>query len=103
MLICDQQQVKHVKSLILYLFSDSATQSTINFLIFIPLKLLAKILASACDFAVNIIMLINITITINKTHNIHDSIYAASTYDFAVNIFMVIKHFHDLLMNYSCY
>ena len=45
-------------------------------------------------------MLINITITINKTHNIYDLIYAASTYDF-VNIVMVIKHFHDLLMNYS--
>ena len=44
---------------------------------------------------VNIIMLINIT-TIDKTHNM----YAASTYMILV---MVIKHFHDLLMNYSCY
>ena len=87
----------------LYLFSHRATQSTSNFLIFIPLKLLAKILACAYDFAVNIVMLINITITINKTHNIHESIYAANTYDVAVNIVMVIKHFHDLLMNYSCY
>ena len=60
-------------------------------------------MASAYDFAVYIIMLINITITINKTHNVHDSIYAASTYDFAVNIFVVIKHVHDLLMNYSWY
>ena len=65
------------------------------------LKLLAKILASAYDFGVNIVMLINITITINKTHNIYDLISAASTYDF-VNIAMVIKHFHDLLMNYYC-
>ena len=40
-------------------------------------------------------MLINIT-TIDKTHNIH----AASTYMILV---MVIKHFHDLLLNYSCY
>ena len=64
------------------------------------LKHLAKILASAYDFAVNIVMLINITITINKTHNIYDLIYAGSTYDF-VNIVMVIKHFHDVLMNYS--
>ena len=47
-------------------------------------------------------MLINITITINKTHNIYDLIYAASTYNFA-NIAMVIKHFNDLFMNYSCY
>ena len=70
-----------------------------------PLKLLTKILASVYDFAVNIVMLINITN--NKTYNIHDSIYAASTYDF-VNIAMVIKcnvnkTFHDLLMSYSCY
>ena len=42
---------------------------TISFLIFIPL------LARAYDFAVNIVMLINITITTNKTHNIHESIY----------------------------
>ena len=55
-----------------YSFSNEATQSVINFLLFIPLKLLAKILASAYDFAVNIVMLINITI--NKTHNIYDSI-----------------------------
>ena len=46
---------------------------------FIPLKLLAKILASAYDFAMNIVVMF-INITINKTHNIHDSIYAASTY-----------------------
>ena len=45
---------------------------------------------------VNIVMLINITTTIDKTH----SIYAASTYMILV---MVIKHFHDLLMNYSSY
>ena len=75
----------------LYLFCHRAIQFLTNFLIFIPLKLLPKILASAYDFAVNIVMLINITITINKTHNIHDSIYAASTYDFAVNIVMVIN------------
>ena len=55
-----------------YSFSNEATQSVINFLLFIPLKLLAKILASAYDFAVNIVMLINITI--NKTHNIYDSV-----------------------------
>ena len=85
------QQVKHVKSLMLYLFCHRDIQCFTNFLIFIPLKLLPKILASAYDFAVNIVMLINITITINKTHNIHDSIYAASTYDFAVNIVMVIN------------
>ena len=74
----------------LYPFIHRASQSKISFLIFIPLKLVAKILACTYDFAVNIVMLINITITINKTHNIHDSIYAASTYDFAVNIVMVI-------------
>ena len=95
-------QFKHVKGLILYPFSPRAIQSTMNFSIFMLLKLLAKILASAYDFGVNIVMLINITITINKTHNIYDLISAASTYDF-VNIAMVIKHFHDLLMNYSCY
>ena len=67
-----------------------------------PLRLLAKILACVYDFAVNIVMLINITITINKTHNIYDLIYAGSTYD-SVNIVMVIKHFHDVLMNYSFY
>ena len=91
-----------MKGLKLYPFSQRATQSTINFLIFIPLRLLAKILACVYDFAVNIVMLINITITINKTHNIYDFIYAGSTYDF-VNIAMVIKHFHDVLMNYSFY
>ena len=52
----------------LYPFSHRATQSTINFLVFIPLKLLGKTMASADDFAVNIVMLINITI--NKTHYI---------------------------------
>ena len=72
-----------------------------NLSIFMLLKLLAKILASAYDFGVNIVMLINITITINKTHSIYDLISAASTYDF-VNIAMVIKHLHDLLMNYYC-
>ena len=55
------------------------------------LKLLAKILASAYDFAVNIVMLINITITINKTQNIHDLIYSVSTCNFAVNIVMVMN------------
>ena len=68
MLICDQQQDKYVKSFMLYPFSHKATQFMINFLIFIPLKLLANILAGASDFAVNIVILINITITINKTH-----------------------------------
>ena len=48
------------------------TQSAINFLIFIPLKILVKMLASAYDFAVDIAMLINITI--NKTHDIYDSV-----------------------------
>ena len=66
------RQVKHVKSLTLYLLSHGATQPAINFLFFIPLKLLAKILAYAYDFAVNIVTLINIAI--NKTHNIHDSV-----------------------------
>ena len=43
-------------------------------------------------------MLIYITITINKTHNIYDSIYAASTYD-SVNIAVAIKQFaNELLM-----
>ena len=45
-----------------------------------PLKPLAKILAGAYDFGVNIVMLINITTTIDKTLNIYDLIYAASTY-----------------------
>ena len=67
------QEAKSVDSPMFYPFSHRATQSTINFLIFIPLELLAKILACAYDFAVNIVMLINITITINKTHNIYDS------------------------------
>ena len=84
------RQVKHVKSLMLYPFSHRATRPTTNFLIFIPVKLAAKILATTYDFAVNIVMVRNITIATNKTHNIHDSIYAASTYDFAVNIVMVI-------------
>ena len=66
------RQAKHVKSLMLYPFSHRATQSAIKFLVFIPLKLLAKILASAYDLAVNIVMLINITN--DKTHNIHDSV-----------------------------
>ena len=52
----------------------------INFLIFITLKPLANILAGACDFGVNIVMLINITISIDKIHNIYDLVYAASTY-----------------------
>ena len=49
-----------------------ATHPAINFLVLIPIKILAKILASTYDFAVDIVMLINITI--NKIHNIHDSI-----------------------------
>ena len=65
------RQVKNVKSIVLYPFSHRATQSAINFLIFIPITLPAKILAGAYDFAVNIVMLINI---INKTHNIHDTV-----------------------------
>ena len=56
----------------LYPFSHGATQFAINLLIFTPLKLLAKILVSVYDFAVNIVMLINITN--NKTHNVHDSV-----------------------------
>ena len=55
----------------LYPFSHGATQFAVNFLIFILQKLLAKILASAYNFAVNIVMLINITN--DKTH-IHDSV-----------------------------
>ena len=74
------RQVKHVKGLIIYPFSRRAAQPTINFLIFMPLKPLAKILAGAYDFGVNIVMLINITTTIDKTLNIYDLIYAASTY-----------------------
>ena len=49
-----------------------ATHLAINFLVFIPIKILAKILTSVYDFDVDIVMLINITI--NKTHNIHDSV-----------------------------
>ena len=64
------QEAKSVDSPMFYPFSHRATQSTINFLIFIPLELLAKILACAYDFAVNIVMLINITITINKTQHL---------------------------------
>ena len=75
----------------LYPFSHRITQPARNFVIFMSLKLLAKILASAYDFAVNIVMLINITITINKTHNIHDLIYSVSTCNFAVNIVMVMN------------
>ena len=45
-----------------------------------PLKPLGKTLAAAYDFGVNIVMLINITTIIDKTHNIYDLIYAASTY-----------------------
>ena len=66
------QQVKHVKNLMLYPFSHGATQAAITFLVFIPLKMLAKILASGYDFAANIVILINITI--DKTHNIYDSV-----------------------------
>ena len=69
-------------------------------------------MASAYDFAVNIVTVINITI--NKIHNIHDSVkkimYAASTCDFAVNIVTVIYitinktySIHGLLKNYLCY
>ena len=39
-------------------------------------------MAGAYDFGVIIIMLINIAITIDKTHNIYDLIYAASTFMF---------------------
>ena len=66
------RQAKHVKGLIFYRFSHRATQSTINFLIFMALKPLAKILAGAYDLGVNIVMLINITTTIDKTHKIYD-------------------------------
>ena len=45
-----------------------------------PLNPLAKILAAAYDFGVNIVMLINITATIDKTHSTYDLIYEASTY-----------------------
>ena len=45
-----------------------------------PLKPLAKILAGAYDFGVNIVMLMNITITIDKAQNSYDLIYPASTY-----------------------
>ena len=66
------RQANYVNSLVLYPFSHGDTQPATIFLVFIPLKLLAKVLASACDFVVNIVMLINITI--NKTHNIYDSV-----------------------------
>ena len=49
-----------------YLFSHT---DYVEFFNFFTLKLLAKTLASAYDFAVKIVMLINITN--NKTHNIH--------------------------------
>ena len=55
-----------------YPFSHGATQSAIILVIFIPLKLLAKTLPSPYDFAVNIVMLIGITIS--KRHNIYDSV-----------------------------
>ena len=45
-----------------------------------PLKPLAKILDDSYDFGVNIVLLINIATTIDKTHNIYDLIYADSTY-----------------------
>ena len=45
-----------------------------------PLKPLAKILAGAYDFGVNIVMLINITTTIDKTNIIYDLVYPARTY-----------------------
>ena len=65
----------------------------IKFFCFFAVKLLLKIMASAYDFAVNIVMLINYTI--NKARNTHDSfkkiIYAASAYDFTVNIVTVIN------------
>ena len=54
----------------LYPLSHRVTQFAINFLTFIPQKLLAKILANVYDFAVNIVTLINIAN--NKAHNIHD-------------------------------
>ena len=76
-----------------YPSSHRVTQSMIKFFSFYALKLLLKIMASAYDFAVNIVMLINYTI--NKALNTHDSlkkvIYAASAYDFTVNIVTVIN------------
>ena len=66
------QQAKHAKRLMLYPFSHRAMQSAIKVLVFIPLKLPGKTLASAYDFTVNIFVLINITN--NKTHNIHESV-----------------------------
>ena len=60
------RQVKHIKILMPYLFSHT---DYVEFFNFFTLKLLAKTLASAYDFAVKIVMLINITN--NKTHNIH--------------------------------
>ena len=64
------RQGKHVKGLTLYPFTHRATKSTINFLTFMYLKPLVKILAGTYDFGVNIVMLIKITITIDKTHKI---------------------------------
>ena len=69
-------------------------------------------MASTCYFAVNIVMLINITI--NKTYNIHDSVkklfmQLALTfyckYCHGNKCVILIKHFgiHDLLKNYSYY
>ena len=47
-------------------------------------------MAITYNFSVNIVMVI--TITINKTLAIHDSVIdAASTFNFAVNIVMVIN------------
>ena len=43
-----------------YPFSQGATQFAINVLVFIPLKILAKMLTSTYDFAVNIFMVINV-------------------------------------------
>ena len=64
----------------LHLVTEPHSLPPIRFLMFMPLKPLAKILAGTYDFGVNIVMLINITITIDKTHKIFDLIYTASTY-----------------------
>ena len=64
-------------------------------------------MASAFGFAVDIVMVINITI--NKTLNIHDFvkniIYAGSTNIMTVINIDINKAFgiHDLLNNYLCY
>ena len=63
-------------------------------------------MASAFGFAVDIVMVINITI--NKTLNIHDlvkNIYAGSTNIMTVINIDINKAFgiHDLLNNYLCY